>query len=158
MITGRNDLRNISRYGVNVPLSVLLSLVMLLTQCAPLTRKQEMVPNRPETRVMPAKAEVVRTALERALVKKHYSLNDEKTNSLHVQTEWLEEGKHRNMIKADLKPVGRNKTEVTLLVIIQKRKLFKEEWEPMDVVGEDTYRIIMGDLEMECYRVLYDGA
>jgi hypothetical protein len=106
---------------------------------------------------MPAKSEVVRTALERALVKKHYALNDEKSNSLHVQTEWLEEGKHRNMIRADLKPVGQNKTEVTLHVFIQKRKLFKEEWEPMDVVGEDTYRIIMGDLEMECYRVLYDG-
>ena len=150
-------MRNISVCCGNVSLLILLSLVALLTQCAPLTQKQEMVPNQPETRVMPAKSEVVRTALERALVKKHYSLNDEKSNSLHVQTEWLEEGKHRNMIKADLKPVGKNKTEVTLQVFIQKRKLFKEEWEPMDVVGEDTYRIIMGDLEMECYRVLYDG-
>ena len=142
----------------NLPVLVLLSMVFTLTQCAPMSHKQEWVPNRPETRVMPAKPEVVRTAVERALVKKHYSLNAEKSNPLYLQTEWLEEGKYRNMIKADLKPVGKNKTEVTLHVLIQEKKAFKEEWQPMDEVGEDTYRIIMGDVEMECYRVLYDGA
>jgi hypothetical protein len=26
----------------------------------------------------------------------------------------------------------------------------------MDEIGEDTYRIMMGDIEMECYRVLYN--
>ena len=97
----------------NLSVLVLLSMVLLLTQCAPMSHKQEWVPNRPETKVMPANSEVVRTAVERVLVKKFYSLDPEKSNSLHLQTEWLEEGKYRNMIKADLKPVGKSKTEVT---------------------------------------------
>ena len=141
----------------DIPLLILLSVLILLTQCAPMSHKQEWVPNRPETRVLPAKSEVVRTAVERVLHKKNYSLDSEMSNSLHLQTEWLEEGKYRNMVKADLKPIEKSKTEVTLHVLIQEKKLFKEEWEPIDEIGEDTYRIIMGDVEMECYRVLYDG-
>ena len=137
---------------------ILLSIVVLVPHCAPLSRKQEMVPNRPETKVLPARPEVVRTALERVLVKKNYSLDTETSSSHHMQTEWLEDGKHRSMLKVDLKPVGKSKTEITLHVQLQKKKFLKEEWELMDEVGEDTYRIILGDVEMECYRVLYDGA
>ena len=137
---------------------ILLSIVLLVTQCAPLSHKQEMVPNRPESKVLPAKPEVVRTALERVLVQKNYSLNAETSNALHLQTKWLQEGKHRSMLKADLKPVGKSKTEITLHVQLQKKRFLKEEWELIDEVGEDTYRIILGDVEMECYRVLYDGS
>ncbi len=123
-----------------------------------MSQKQEWVPNRPETRVLPAKPEVVKEAVERVFVNKNYSLNTEKSTSLHLQSEWQEEGKYRNMVKADLKPVGKSKTEVSLHMLIQEKKMFKEEWVPMDEVGEDTYRILMGDIEMECYRVLYDGS
>ncbi len=142
----------------NLLLLILLAMAVFATQCAPLSHKQEWVPNRPETKVLPAKPEVVKEAMERVFIKKHYSLDTERSNSMHLQTEWLEEGKYRNMVKADLKAVSRSKTEVTLHVLIEKKKLFKEEWEPMDEVGEDTYRILMGEVEMECYRVLYDGA
>jgi hypothetical protein len=133
-------------------------MTVLLTHCAPMSHKQEWVPNRPETRVLPAKPEVAKEAVERVLVGKNYSLNTQKSSSLHLQSEWQKEGKYRNMVKADLKPVGKSKTEVRLHMVIQEKKMFKEEWVTMDKVGEDTYRILMGDIEMECYRVLYEGS
>ncbi len=139
-------------------LLIFLIMAVLVIQCAPLSHKQEWVPNRPETKILPAKPEVVKKAMVRVFVKKNYSLDTEKSSSMHLQTEWLEEGKYRNMVKADLKPVSRSKTEVTLHVLIEEKKLFKEEWVPMAEVGEDTYRILLGEVEMECYRVLYDGA
>lgn len=142
----------------NLLLLILLIMAVLMTRCAPLSHKQEWVTNRPETKVLPAKPEVVKKAMERVFAKKQYYLDTEKSNSMHLQTKWLEDGKYRNMVKADLKPVSRSKTEVTLHVLIEEKKLFKEEWQPMEEVGEDTYRILMGEVEMECYRVLYDGA
>jgi hypothetical protein len=157
-MNGGDDLQDNCVTEGRLLLLILLIIAVSATQCAPLSHKQEWVPNRPETKVLPAKPEVVKEAMERVFVKKRYSLDTEKSNSMHLQTEWLEEGKYRNMVKADLKPFSRSKTEVTLHVLIEEKKLFKEEWEPIDEVGEDTYRILMGEVEMECYRVLYDGA
>lgn len=115
-----------------------------------------MVANQPETKVFKTNPDVLREAVERVLKKKKFSLNAERSDQLHLQTEWLEDGRYRSMIKAEIKPVSRSRTELTLHQLLEKKRLFKEEWEPMDVVGEDTYRMWMGDIEMEAYRVLYD--
>jgi len=42
------------------------------------------------------------------------------------------------------------------MMYLEQKLVFKDEWKPMDEIGEDTYKILMGDIEMECYRVLYD--
>jgi hypothetical protein len=115
-----------------------------------------MVANRPQTKVFKTKPDILREAVERALKKKKYSLNAERTDQLHLETEWLEQSGYKTFITADIKPISRNRTELTLHQLIEKKKLFKEEWEPLDVVGEDTYKIWMGDIEMETYRVLYE--
>ena len=156
-MNGGNGLRIHTGYRNSSKLVLLLVTVTLLAQCVPFTRKQEMVRNKPETQVLPAKPEVVRTAVERSLDKKDFSLDTEKSNSRHVQTEWLVDGKYRSMAKVDLKPTGKSKTEVRLQLLMQKKSMFGKEWQTMDEIGEDSYRLLMGDIEMECYRVLYDG-
>jgi hypothetical protein len=138
-------------------LMLLSSLAILLAYCTPPgTHKQAMVANRPQTKVFKTKPDILREAVERALKKKKYSLNAERTDQLHLETEWLEQSGYKTFITAEIKPISRNRTELTLHQLIEKKKLFKEEWEPLDVVGEDTYKIWMGDIEMETYRVLYE--
>ena len=154
---GGNILHIYNRYNSSSRLIVLLVTLVFLTQCAPLTHKQEMVPNRPMIKVLPARPHVVREAAERVLIQKKFSLDTERSNTLHLQTEWLKEKNYRSMAKVDLKPYSKSKTKVTLNVLMQKKIFFKEEWRSTDKIGEDTYRILMGDIEMEIYRVLYDG-
>jgi hypothetical protein len=138
-------------------LVVLLAMVVLLTNCMPLTHRQETMPSRPESQVLPAKLEVVREATKRALVNKNYPLEVEQGNALHLQTGWLKEEQYRSMVRADFARKTRNRTELTLQLTIQKKKLFGDGWEPSDKMPVDAYRILMGDIEMEVYRVLYDG-
>ena len=40
--------------------------------------------------------------------------------------------------------------------VLEKKLVLRDEWKPMDEIGEDTYKIMLSDIEMECYRVLYD--
>ena len=102
------------------------------------------------------KADVVREALEKVLEKKKFVLAAKQSNEHHLETEWLEDGGYRSRAVADIKPLSQSKTELTLFMYLEEKRLFSDEWEPMDEIGEDTYRIMMGDIEMECYRVLYN--
>jgi hypothetical protein len=132
-------------------------MAILLVHCTkPLTHKQVMVTNRPEKKVFRMKPDVVREAVKRALGKKKFILESKQSNERHLETEWLEDKGYRSRVAADIKPLPRNKTELTILMFLEKKVVFSDKWEPLDEIGEDTYRILMGDIEMECYRVLYD--
>jgi hypothetical protein len=132
-------------------------MVILLVHCArPLTHKQVMVNNRPEKKVFKMQPDVVREAVKRALENKEFILESKQSSDLHLETEWLEDQGYRSRVEADIKVLSRNKTELTIVMFLEKKLVFRDKWKPMDEIGEDTYRILMGDIEMECYRVLYD--
>lgn len=144
-------------YNVRPLILILVGMVVFLVHCTkPLTHKQVMVTNRPEKKVFKMKPDVVREAVKRALEKKKFILETKQSNELHLETEWLEDQGYRSRVEADIKPLSRSKTELTLMMFLEKKLVFLDKWKPMDELGEDTYRILMGDIEMECYRVLYD--
>ena len=136
---------------------LLLSMPAFLAYCTkPLTHRQEMVANRPQKKVFRLKPDVVREAVERVLEKKKFTLDTRQGNELHIQTEWLEDGGYRSMVVADIKQLARSKTELKLQMFLEQKLVFRDKWKPMDEIGEDTYKIMLSDIELECYRVLYD--
>jgi hypothetical protein len=136
---------------------LLLSMPIFLTHCTkPLTHRQEMVKNKPQKKVLKLKPDVVKEAVERVLEDKKFTLDTKQSNELRIQTEWLEDSGYRSMAVVDLKPLKRNQTQLKVHLQLEKKLMFRGEWEPMDEIGEDTYRIMLNDIEMECYRVLYD--
>ena len=144
-------------YNVRPLLLILVGMVILLVHCTrPLTHKQVMVNNRPEKKVFKMQPDVVREAVKRALENKEFILESKQSSDLHLETEWLEDQGYRSRVEADIKVLSRNKTELTIVMFLEKKLVFRDKWKPMDEIGEDTYRILMGDIEMECYRVLYD--
>ena len=148
-----------THFGCNLRplLFILMGMVIFLVHCStPMSHKQVMVTNRPEKKVFKLKPDVVREAVERALEKKKFILAAKQSNELHLETEWLEDQGYRSRVEADIEPLSRSKTKLTILMYLEQKPVFKDEWEPMDEIGEDTYKILMGDIEMECYRVLYD--
>ena len=148
-----------THFGHNLPmlLFILMGMVIFLVHCTkPMTHKQVMVTNRPEKKVFKMKPDVVREAVERALEKKKFILAAKQSNELHLETEWLEDQGYRSKVEADIEPLSRSKTQLTVMMYLEQKLVFKDEWKPMDEIGEDTYKILMGDIEMECYRVLYD--
>jgi hypothetical protein len=115
-----------------------------------------MVANRPQKKVFRVKPDVVREAVERVLEKKKFTLDARQSNEVHIQTEWLEEGGYRSMAVADIKPLSKVQTELKLYLQLEEKLAFRDKWESLDEIGEDTYKIMLSDIEMECYRVLYD--
>jgi Arc/MetJ-type ribon-helix-helix transcriptional regulator len=115
-----------------------------------------MVANRSQKKVFKHKSDVVREAVERVLEKKKFYLDTRQSNELHIETEWLEESGYRSRAVVDIKPLRRNQTELKLQLHLEEKLMFRDKWEPMDEIGEDTYKIMLSDIEMECYRVLYD--
>ena len=138
---------------------VFMGMIVLLAHCSmPISQKQEMTTNRPEKRVLPMRPQIVREAVLKILEKRNFTLAAKQSNELHLETEWLEDQGYRSRVEGDLKPLARSKTELTLTMYLEEKLLFKDKWEPMDTIGEDTYRILLGDIELECYRALYDGS
>lgn len=136
---------------------LLLSMPIFLAYCTkPLTHREEMVANRPHKKVFRLKADVVKEAVELVLEKKKFTVDTRQSNELHIQTEWLEEGGYRSMTVVDIKPLRKGQTELKLQLHLEKKLMFRDEWEPMDEIGQDTYKIMLSDIELECYRVLYD--
>ena len=147
-----------TNFGYNLlpRMFMLISVVFFLVHCTkPMTHKQVMVNNRPEKKVFKMKPDVVREAVQRVLEKKKFILSKQ-SNDQHLETEWLEDQGYRSRVEADIEPLSWNKTQLTLMMYLQQKLVFKDQWKPMDEIGEDTYNIMLGDIEMECYRVLYD--
>ncbi len=151
------EVRTHSGYNFRPLILILIGMFVFLVHCSkPLTHKQIMVNNRPEKKVFKMKPDVVREAVKRALENKKFIMASEQSNELHLETEWLEDQGYRSKVEADIKPLSRSKTELSIMMHLEKKLVFLDKWKPMDEIGEDTYRILMGDIEMECYRVLYD--
>ena len=136
---------------------LLLSMPTFLIHCSrPLTHRQEMVKNKPQKKVIRLKPEVVKEAVERVLEEKKFTLDDRQSNELRIQTEWLEDGGYRSMAVVDIKPLSKGQTQLKVYLHLEKKLLLRDEWEPMDEIGQDTYKLMLSDIELECYRVLYD--
>ena len=135
----------------------LLSMVSLMAYCTrSMSQGQETVPNRPEIKVYKMKADVLRQALDRYMEKNKFRVDAGRSSPLHVQTEWLEDGGVRTMLVADIKPLSRSKTELKLQMLLEKKPMFDDKWKPVDEIPADTYRHMLDDIEMECYRVIYN--
>ena len=136
---------------------LVMSMSILLVYCTkPLSQGRENVPNRPETKVFKFKSDVLRQGLERYMAKNKFTVDTEKSSPLRVQTEWLADGGYRTMLVADMKPLSKSKTELRLQMFLEQKRMFQDQWQPSDEIGEDTYRRMLGDIEMECFRVLYN--
>jgi len=136
---------------------LLVGMGFVIVQCTPLSHEAEQVPNRPVTRTFDVNEEMLRKAVERVFAKKNYQLDPERTTAHHLQSRWLEEGSYRTMIIADLRSIKRSQSEVTLRVLLEKKGTWSEIWVPMDEIGIDVYDLLMDEVSMESYRVLYDG-
>jgi len=100
---------------------------------------------------------VVIKAVKRILEKKQYTLNPERTNRQHLETKWAQQSAYRNMVKADVKSLAKNRSELSVQLILEKKNFWRESWQPTDEIGKDIYDSFMDDVLMECYRVLYEG-
>jgi len=140
-----------------IAILLLLNLGSVIVQCTPLSREVEQVPNRPVTKAFDVNEGVLRKAVERVFAKKNYQLDPERSTAHHLQSRWLEEGSYRTMIIADLRSIKRSQSEVTLRVLLEEKKTWSEIWAPMDEIGIDVYDLLMDDVSIESYRVLYDG-
>ena len=142
------------RFHLLIVVSIAL---VLLTNCAANNPARTNAGSRPETRAFDMKSSVVMKAVKRILEKKQYTQNPERTNRQHLETEWAQTGSYRNMIKADVKSLAKNRSELTIQLILEKKNLWRESWQPADKIKKDIYNNFMDDVLMECYRVLYEG-
>jgi hypothetical protein len=123
----------------------------------PLSYYPERVPNRPVTRSFDVREEVLRKAVERVLVGKDYVLDPEQSTPHHVRTKWLYDRSYRSMAIADLRSLKRSESEMTLRVLFEEKGFMSERWDPVDKIGSDTYDMLMDEVSLEGYRVLYEG-
>jgi hypothetical protein len=123
----------------------------------PLSYYPERVPNRPVTRSFDVREEVLRKAVERVLINKNYVLDPEQSTAHQVRTKWLHDGSYRSMAIADLRPLKRSESELTLRVLFEEKGFMSEVFNPLDEIGSDTYDMLMDEVSLEAYRVLYDG-
>jgi hypothetical protein len=117
----------------------------------------EQVPNRPVTKTFDVNEEVLRKAVERVFAKKNYQVDPQRSTAHHLESRWYEEGSYRTMITADLRAIRRSQSELTLRVFLEKKGTWSDIWAPMDEIGVDVYDLLMDDVSLESYRVLYDG-
>ena len=138
-------------------LIVVSGFLVFLTNCAANNPTRTNTGSRPETRAYDMKSSVVMKAVKQVLEKKQYTLNPERTNRQHLETEWAQTSSYRNMVKADVKSLAKNRTELAVQLILEKKNLWRESWQPADEIRKDVYDSFMDDVLMECYRVLYEG-
>lgn len=138
-------------------LLLLLAVSFLLVHCMPFSESPDRVPNRPVTRSFDVREEVLRKAVDRVLVKKNYVLDPEQSTPHRVRTKWLHDGNYRSMAIADLRSLKRNESELTLRVLFEEKGFMSDAWNPVDKIGSDTYDMLMDEVSLENYRVLYEG-
>lgn len=140
------------RFHSLIAVSILL---VFLTSCAS-DNSVRTNNGRPVTRAFDMDTTVVMKAVKRILRKKQYTLNSERTNGQHLETRWAQTGSYRNMVKADVKSLAKNKTELALQLILEKQTTWNKSWQPADEIKKDVYEDFMDEVQMECYRVLYE--
>ncbi len=138
-----------------IPLTLFL---VLLTNCAwqsPLTKS---VANRAESKIFDLKAAVVVKAVERVLTQKKYTLNSEQSNPYHFETEWLQDGRYRNRVRAQVKPLAKDRSELIVELFLEQKTFWEESWQPVRKIEKDAYENLLNEVLIESYRILYEGS
>lgn len=136
---------------------ILAGVLFLLTGCAASGSLDRPVLNKPESRIFDMKPSVVMKAVKQVLEKKKFGLNSDLSGLRHVETEWLREGSYRSKIKADIRPLSHRSSELNVQIFLQHRSVWQKTWQPVDKIGDKVYTEFMDEVQMECYRVMYDG-
>ena len=146
-------------FGAAARLFILFAgLATLLAHCAPLSGTPVTVKNRPETRILDLNSSLVMTAFQRVLNKKKFIINNRRTDPQYIETEWLQDGLYRSMVKAKVKPLTKGRCELVFHLILQKKTVWKKSWQPVEEIGAEVYDRFADDVLMESYRLLYDGS
>ena len=146
-----------TRKTSTIRLSIALSIVLFLfTACVLNTPSQTPVSNRPDTKIFDFQSAVVMKSLVRVLTDKKFTVNAERTNQQSLETEWLEEGPYRSMVQAEVLPLEKYRSQLTVTLLLQKKAFLQESWQSTDKIDKTVYKDFMNDVLIECYRVLYD--
>lgn len=140
------------------PLAFLLTIALVcMAGCTisdPLARP---VVNKPEARMYEIKSSVVVKAVKKVLQNKKFSLDPAHSTAPRLETEWLQERSFRSRIVADIRPVSKNSSELKLQIFLEKQSTWQKTWQAVDKIGDRAYHEFFDDVQMECYRVIYDG-
>lgn len=125
--------------------------------CAPYGTVRLPVENKPVSRILEMKAAIVIKAVAHVLAEKKFVLNPEKTNLHYFQTEWVQDGAYRSMVSGEVTPINKGSSKLSLHIVLQKKKLWQEAWQPVEKIDPVVYDKFMNDVLIESYRVLYNG-
>jgi hypothetical protein len=131
---------------------------MLFAACVPNTPSQTPDLNRFETKIFDFPSSVVMKALLRVLSDKKFKVNAERSNGhgQSLQTEWLQDGSYRSMVRAEVSTLGKYLSQLKVNLQLQKKPFLQESWESIDKIDRTVYNDFMNDVLIESYRVLYD--
>lgn len=143
-------------YGKVISFLVISSYTLALSaSCSLNSVLKEPIPNEPASRIIDLKPSLVIKGVERALKNKKFTLKPGQPDSNQFQTEWLQDGSYRSMMFAEVNPAGKGRSELTVHLILQKKK-FRGTWQPVDEIGKHVYDNFMDAVQIESYRALYD--
>jgi len=137
-------------------LFAVVGMLMLPTACVYHSPSLSAVPNEPESKVFEAQASVVMKALARVLNEKKFKVKAATADDRRLETEWLQDGSYRSRVLAEILPLDKYRSELTVYLTIEKRPFLRDAWEPLDKIDKTVYRDFMNDVLIECYRVMYD--
>ena len=138
-------------------LPIALSCILLLfSACVLNTPSQTPDLNRFETKIFDFPSSVVMKALLRLLSDKKFKVNAERSNGQSLQTEWLQDGSYRSMVRAEVSTLGKYLSQLKVNLQLQKKTFLQETWQPQDKIDKTVYNDFMNDMLIESYRVLYD--
>ena len=143
---GRNLFFHIILFGISI----------LLINCSPHSSVHRSAPNKPETRAFDMEPDTIIKGVKRVLAIKKFNLSAGQTSRYFLQTEWLQDGKYRSMVQAEVKPLGKNRSELTVHIHLQKKNMWQESWQPVGEIGKNIYDDFLDDVQIESYRALYD--
>ena len=117
-------------------LSCLLATVLIvMAGCATQDPLARPVANKPESRMYRIKSSVVVKAVKKVLHNKKFSLDTERSNAQHFETEWLQERSFRSKIEADIRPLSKNSCELTMQIFLEKKTTWQKTWQAVDKIG-----------------------
>ena len=71
-----------------------------------------------------------------------------------LETDYVVEGDWRTKVVATIEKISPRKREVTLSVITEKKS--SSQWQPKKIMGKEQYEKLLGEIEMQIYRELYE--
>lgn len=113
--------------------------------------------NQPDARIFEVKPTVLSKAVKRVLKKKKFSFDAARSTAQRIETEWLYEGDFRSRIEADIRSVSKHSSELAVQIFLEKKTLWQNTWQAVDKIGDTAYADLMHEIQMACYRVMYDA-